>query len=51
MKDEIDKLKDDLYQVNIKLKKAVSEADVAKRDHQDEINRISQEIIDKNKAS
>lgn len=51
MKDEIERLKDELYQVNVKVKKAESQQDILKRDHQDEINHISQEITDKNKVT
>jgi len=33
MKDEIERLKDELYQVNVKVKRAESQQDILKRDH------------------
>lgn len=49
MKDELEKQKDELYQINIKMKKVESQTEVLKRDHADEIARITAEINEENK--
>lgn len=44
LKSEIETQKEEIFNVNIKLKKAENEADMMKRDHKDEIDRITQEL-------
>jgi len=49
MKAELEKQKDELYKVNIKIKSVENEAKIAERDHKDEIDRITNEMTEANK--
>jgi len=50
MKAELEKQKDELYQVNIKIKSVENQANIAKRDHKDEIDRITSDLMEENKV-
>jgi len=49
MKAELEKQKDELYQVNIKIKSVENQAKIAERDHKDDIDRITNEMTEANK--
>lgn len=49
LKEELEKTKDELYNVNIKMKKIESQTEVLKRDHKDELDRVITETNESNK--